>query len=82
MNTETDVALRGELGLTRVECHPNADLFPCGPRVLGKGALGGDRCPHAVLGSAERNKEGVSLGVYLMPAVLGKDGSKEPTMIR
>jgi hypothetical protein len=82
MNAETDVALCGDLGLTGVECHPNADLFPRGPGVLGKGALGGDCCPHPVVGPAERDEERVSLGVYLMPAVLGEDCSKEPTMNR
>jgi hypothetical protein len=65
-----------------VERHPNADLVPCGPRVLGKGPLSGDCGPHSVLGPPERDEERVSLGVYLMSAVLGEDGSKQPAVVR
>jgi hypothetical protein len=50
--------------------------------MLGKGALGGDRCANSVLGSAEHDEESVSLRVYLMAAMLGEDCSKEPTMDR
>jgi len=80
MDAETEVTLCRDLWLTRVECHPNSDLFLRGPRVLGQGALGGDRRAHSVLCSAERDEERVTLVVYLLPAVFGEDGSKEPTM--
>ena len=54
------------------------------PPTMGarQGRVGRRPLPAPVLGSAERDEEGVTLVVYFMPAVLGEDGSKQPAVIR
>jgi hypothetical protein len=82
---EPEVALVADRGLARMQPHPHLEFDAVGPVVRRERALRGDGRRDGVAGTREREEEGVTLAVDLMPtgsrtavahdpAVLGFDG--------
>src|ERR671924_1935537 len=69
-------------GLTRVQAHPNADLFFFGPRVTCQRSLRRYRRRDGVAGSGERVEERVTLGVDLAAVPSRECFAHDPTMLR
>ena len=82
MHAEAVVALGSKRRLAGMNTDPNLHLCPLWPVVRGEGTLTRDRRCHSLLGSDERNKEGITLRPDLAPAVLLKGRAKQSMMLR
>ena len=69
VDAHADVALLADLGLARVQAHPDLDLDAFGPRVRVEVALGRHRGGESVLPTGEGDEERVALRVDLVTAV-------------
>ena len=69
VDVEADQAAADQLGLARVEAHPDADRRVVRPRFGGEAALRGDRRGHALPGAREDDEERVALGALFHAAV-------------
>ena len=62
VDVEAAVVVAGEVGLARVQAHPDADRGAIRPRVPGQGALGRRRAARRRPGLAERREHRIALG--------------------
>ena len=77
MNGHADIAGLGNVGLTGMQTHANADRDVVGPAMLGESALSGHCCCDGIARTAEGDEEGVALRVDLYAAMFGERPTKQ-----
>ena len=81
MDSDPHVALVAGDGVGGVKAHPHLEPTVVRPRVSRELSLRLDGCPRRIVGTAERDEEGVPLRVDLAAARIGRRPADDPAMI-
>jgi hypothetical protein len=82
MDSNAEVAIVGDRGLTGVDAYPHARLGMVWPVVLSQCPLGCGSCHHCILRPRESGEQGVSLRVDFMPSLVINGRAKDTEMLR